>query len=49
MKLGATTIWERWNSLGEDGKVSSTGMNSFNHYAYGAILEWMFRHVAALT
>ena len=49
VKLGATTIWERWNSLGEDGKVSSTGMNSFNHYAYGAILEWMFRHVAALT
>lgn len=48
VKLGATTIWERWNSLGEDGKVSSTGMNSFNHYAYGAILEWMFRHVGGI-
>ena len=45
VKLGATTVWERWNSLDEDGKISSTGMNSLNHYSYGAILEWMFRHV----
>ena len=32
VKLGATTVWERWNSLDEDGKISSTGMNSLNHY-----------------
>ncbi|WP_302419715.1 alpha-L-rhamnosidase [Blautia marasmi] len=49
VNLGATTIWERWNSLNEDGTVSSTGMNSFNHYSYGSIVEWMFRHVAGLN
>ena len=48
VNLGATTIWERWNSLSPDGTVSSTGMNSFNHYAYGAIAEWMFRDMAGL-
>lgn len=48
VKLGATTVWERWNSLDEDGKISSTGMNSLNHYSYGAILEWVFRHAAGL-
>jgi len=48
VNLGATTIWERWNSLSQDGSVSSTGMNSFNHYAYGAIAEWMFRYMAGL-
>lgn len=48
VKLGATTVWERWNSLDEQGHVSSTGMNSLNHYSYGAILEWMFRHAAGL-
>ena len=48
VNLGATTIWERWNSLSPDGSVSSTGMNSFNHYAYGSIVAWMFRHLAGL-
>lgn len=48
VNLGATTIWERWNSLSPDGSVSSTGMNSFNHYAYGSIAEWMFRYMAGL-
>lgn len=48
VKLGATTVWERWNSLDENGHISSTGMNSLNHYSYGAILEWMFRHVVGL-
>lgn len=48
VNLGATTVWERWNSLSPDGSVSSTGMNSFNHYAYGAIAEWMFRYMAGL-
>ncbi len=47
--LGATTIWERWNSLNPDGTVSSTGMNSFNHYAYGSIVEWMYRDMCGLN
>ncbi len=49
INLGATTIWERWNSLTPDGSVSSTGMNSFNHYAYGAIVEWMYRDMCGLN
>lgn len=49
IKLGATTIWERWNSVEEDGSISSTGMNSLNHYSYGSIVEWIFRHVAGLN
>lgn len=48
VKMGATTIWERWNSLDENGHFSSTGMNSLNHYAYGSVAEWMFRHLAGL-
>ena len=47
--LGATTIWERWNSLTNDGKISSTGMNSLNHYAYGSIAEWMYRDVCGIN
>ncbi|MCR2806269.1 alpha-L-rhamnosidase [Paenibacillus soyae] len=49
VKLGATTIWERWNSIMPDGSISSTGMNSLNHYAYGAIAEWMYRVVAGIN
>ena len=48
VKLGATTVWERWNSLLEDGTISGIGMNSMNHYAYGSIQEWMFRHAAGI-
>ncbi|MBR4458976.1 MAG: family 78 glycoside hydrolase catalytic domain [Clostridia bacterium] len=48
VNLGATTVWERWNSLDPDGTVSSTGMNSFNHYAYGSIVAWMVRCLAGL-
>lgn len=48
VKLGATTVWERWNSLLPDGSISSTGMNSLNHYAYGSILEWMFAHIGGI-
>lgn len=48
IKLGATTVWERWNSLLPDGTISSTGMNSFNHYAYGSIAEWIWRRCAGL-
>ena len=39
---GATTMWEHWNSLKEDGTFWSTRMNSFNHYAYGAVFDWIF-------
>ena len=39
VNLGATTIWERWNSLDENGQISSTGMNSLNHYSYGSIFR----------
>lgn len=49
VKLGATTIWERWNSILPDGKISSSGMNSLNHYAYGAIAEWMYRKIAGIN
>lgn len=48
VKLGATTIWERWNSLLPDGSVSSIGMNSFNHYAYGSIVEWLYAYAAGI-
>ena len=49
VKLGATTVWERWNSLLVDGTISGISMNSMNHYAYGSIQEWMFRHVAGIN
>jgi alpha-L-rhamnosidase len=45
---GATTIWERWDGLKPDGSFQDKGMNSFNHYAYGAIGEWLYRVVAGL-
>ena len=48
INLGATTIWERWNSLLEDGTVSGTGMNSFNHYAYGSVCEAIYSRIAGL-
>lgn len=40
---GATTIWERWDGQKPDGSFQTIGMNSFNHYAYGAIGDWMYR------
>jgi alpha-L-rhamnosidase len=45
---GATTIWERWDGLKPDGSFQDQGMNSFNHYAYGAIGEWLYAVVAGL-
>lgn len=48
VKMGATTIWERWNSVGVDGKLSDTGMNSLNHYAYGSIVEWMYGNMCGI-
>lgn len=45
---GATTIWERWNSYTKEKGFGDVGMNSFNHYAYGAIVEWMYRFMAGI-
>jgi alpha-L-rhamnosidase len=45
---GATTIWERWDGIKPDGTFQDKGMNSFNHYAYGAIGEWLYRVVAGI-
>ena len=49
VNMGATTVWERWNSVLPNGLVGDTGMNSMNHYAYGAILDWMYRVMCGLS
>ncbi|MGH4052702.1 MAG: alpha-L-rhamnosidase C-terminal domain-containing protein [Clostridium sp.] len=49
VKLGATTIWERWNSVIQDGSISGTGMNSLNHYAYGSVVDWMYRNMCGIN
>lgn len=46
---GATTIWERWNSIMPDGSFETSGMNSLNHYAYGSIGDWMYRKIAGIN
>lgn len=46
---GATTIWERWDSLRADGTVNPGEMTSFNHYALGAVADWMHRAVAGIS
>ena len=46
--MGATTIWERWDSMLRDGTVNPGGMTSFNHYALGAVADWLHRRVAGL-
>ena len=48
VKMGATTIWERWDGIKPDSTFQTPGMNSFNHYAYGAIGDWMYRVAAGL-
>jgi alpha-L-rhamnosidase len=48
VKMGATTIWERWDGIKPDGTFQVPSMNSFNHYAYGAIGDWMYRVAAGL-
>lgn len=48
VKMGATTIWERWDGIRADSSFQDKGMNSFNHYAYGAIGEWMYRVAAGI-
>jgi alpha-L-rhamnosidase len=47
--MGATTVWERWDSIRPDGSVNPSGMTSFNHYALGAVADWMHRVVAGLA
>jgi alpha-L-rhamnosidase len=48
VKMGATTIWERWDGIKPDSSFQTPTMNSFNHYAYGAIGDWMYRVIAGL-
>lgn len=48
VNLGATTIWERWNSLNLDGSISGTEMNSMNHYSFGAVAEAFYGYIAGL-
>ncbi len=48
VKKGATTIWERWDGIKPDGTFQDARMNSFNHYAYGAIGDWLYRVVAGV-
>ncbi|MGA5285629.1 alpha-L-rhamnosidase [Streptomyces pseudogriseolus] len=49
IERGATTMWERWDSLRPDGTFQDPGMNSFNHYAYGSVGEWMYAHIAGIA
>ena len=46
---GATTMWERWNSYSHEDGFGNAGMNSFNHYAYGAIGQWMYERIAGIS
>ena len=48
IKHGATTIWERWDGWTEEKGFQDPGMNSFNHYSFGSIVEWMFRYAAGI-
>jgi len=46
VRNGATTIWERWDAIQADGSIFDPAMNSYNHYAYGAVCQWLFEAVA---
>lgn len=48
VELGATTIWERWNSILPNGEINQEVMNSLNHYAFGSIGEWMYKHLVGI-
>ena len=45
---GATTIWEHWDGIMENGEFWSTDMNSFNHYAYGSVADWIYEQAAGI-
>ena len=57
VEMGATTVWERWDALRPDGSIHPGDMDnqegahmlSFNHYAYGAVVDWIYRNVAGLA
>ncbi|QPZ40133.1 family 78 glycoside hydrolase catalytic domain [Paramicrobacterium chengjingii] len=49
VSMGATTVWERWDSMLSDGSINPGSMTSFNHYAYGAVADWLHRSVAGLA
>ncbi len=48
VKMGATTIWERWDGIKPDGSFQVPSMNSYNHYSYGAIGDWMYRTMVGI-
>ncbi|MBO9112717.1 family 78 glycoside hydrolase catalytic domain [Agrobacterium sp. S2/73] len=48
VERGATSIWERWDAIAEDGTIYDPLMNSYNHYAYGAVCQWLFEDVAGI-
>jgi alpha-L-rhamnosidase len=48
VKMGATTIWERWDGIKPDSTFQTPSMNSFNHYSYGAIGDWMYRVITGI-
>lgn len=48
VNMGATTIWERWDSVLPDGRMNPDGMNSLNHYSYGSIVAWMYKYLGGI-
>ena len=48
IKQGATSIWERWNAMAEDGTINDPEMNSFNHYAFGSVCEFIFENLVGI-
>ncbi|WP_264876530.1 alpha-L-rhamnosidase [Vibrio agarivorans] len=48
VKLGATTVWEHWDGIQADGALRDPGMNSFNHYAYGAVGQWLYSNILGI-
>lgn len=49
VKKGATTVWEHWDGIMENGEFWSKWMNSFNHYAYGAVIDWVYEKAAGIS
>ena len=47
--MGATTVWERWDSMLPDGSINPGEMTSFNHYAFGAVVDWLYRRLAGIA
>src|ERR1035437_10220839 len=48
IKMGATTLWERWNTIRDNGDFGPVDMNSFTHYAYGAVADWMYGRISGI-